>query len=60
MSIDDLRFDERGLIPCVVQQYDTGEVLMVAWMNAESLELTRETGTTWFCRARVKNSGTKV
>lgn len=44
MSIDDLRFDERGLIPCVVQQYDTGEVLMVAWMNAESLELTRETG----------------
>ena len=48
MSVDDLRFDERGLIPCVVQQYDTGEVLMVAWMNAESLELTRETGTTWF------------
>ena len=48
MGIDDLRFDEHGLIPCVVQQYDTGEVLMVAWMNAESFELTRETGTTWF------------
>ncbi|MEI3377546.1 MAG: phosphoribosyl-AMP cyclohydrolase [Coriobacteriales bacterium] len=48
MGIDDLTFDERGLIPCVVQQYDTGEVLMVAWMNAESLELTRTTGTTWF------------
>lgn len=28
---------QRGLIPCVVQQYDTGEVLMVAWMNEESV-----------------------
>lgn len=44
----DLRFDERGLIPCVVQQEGTGEVLMVAWMNAESLAKTLETGTTWF------------
>ena len=48
MGIDDLKFDEQGLIPCVVQQYDTGEVLMVAWMSAESLRLTVETGTTWF------------
>lgn len=48
MTIDDLAFDDRGLIPAVVQQYDTGEVLMVAWMNAESLRLTQETGTTWF------------
>lgn len=43
-----VRFDERGLVPCVVQQADTGEVLMVAWMNEESLRLTLETGTTWF------------
>ena len=43
-----LRFDANGLIPAVVQQQDTGEVLMVAWMNAESLALTLETGTTWF------------
>ena len=48
MTIDDLTFDDRRLIPAVVQQYDTGEVLMVAWMNAESLRLTLETGTTWF------------
>lgn len=48
MSIDELSFDGRGLIPCVVQQHDTGEVLMVAWMNVESLRLTLETGTTWF------------
>ena len=48
MDIDGLTFDARGLIPCVVQQYDTGEVLMVAWMNEESIRLTLETGTTWF------------
>ena len=43
-----LTYDERGLIPCVVQQYDTGEVLMMAWMNEESVGLTLERGTTWF------------
>ena len=43
-----VRFDERGLVPAVVQQEGTGEVLMVAWMSAESLRLTLETGTTWF------------
>ena len=48
MDISELKFDAQGLIPCVVQQYDTGEVLMVAWMNAESVRLTLETGTTWF------------
>lgn len=42
------RFDAQGLIPCVVQQEGTGEVLMVAWMNRESLGLTVKTGTTWF------------
>lgn len=47
-DLGSLRFDDRGLIPCVVQQYDTGEVLMVAWMSAESIRLTLETGTTWF------------
>ena len=43
-----VRFDGRGLVPAVVQQEGTGEVLMVAWMSAESLRLTLETGTTWF------------
>lgn len=43
-----LAFDERGLIPAIVQQEGTGEVLMLAWMNEESLRLTFETGTTWF------------
>ena len=43
-----VRFDERGLVPCIVQQEGTGEVLMMAWMNAESLALTVSTSTTWF------------
>ena len=43
-----LKFDDRGLIPCVVQEEGTNEVLMVAWMNEESLRLTCSTGTTWF------------
>lgn len=44
----ELVFDERGLIPAIVQQFDTREVLMLAWMNAESLELTKSSRTTWF------------
>ncbi len=43
-----LKLDAQGLIPAVVQQVGTGEVLMVAWMSEESLRLTLETGTTWF------------
>lgn len=50
-----LKYDERGLIPAIVQQHDTGEVLMMAWMNEESLQLTRSTGLTWFwSRSRKK------
>jgi phosphoribosyl-AMP cyclohydrolase len=44
----ELRFDAAGLIPAVVQQHGTGEVLMVAWMNAESLDRTLESGETVF------------
>lgn len=46
--MDKLKFDARGLIPTVVQDADTLQVLMVAWMNAESLRLTLETGETHF------------
>lgn len=46
--MDELKFNDDGLIPCVVQEAISGDVLMVAWMNAESLELTRTTHTTWF------------
>lgn len=48
-----IKFDERGLVPCVVQDWRTGEVLTLAHMNAESLRLTRETGEThFFSRSR--------
>jgi phosphoribosyl-AMP cyclohydrolase len=48
-----LRFDDRGLIPAVVQQHDTGEVLMVAWMDEEALARTLELGeTVFFSRSR--------
>jgi phosphoribosyl-AMP cyclohydrolase / phosphoribosyl-ATP pyrophosphohydrolase len=39
-----LAFDERGLVPCVVQDWRSGEVLTLAYMNAEALALTRSTG----------------
>ena len=44
----DLKWDEHGLIPAVVQDARTDEVLMVAWMNRESLNLTLATGETHF------------
>ena len=47
-GIEALRWNEQGLIPAIVQQHDTGEVLMVAWMNEESLRKTLDTSETWF------------
>jgi len=44
----DLKWDERGLIPAIVQDAETGEVLTLAYMNAEALQRTLETGETWF------------
>jgi phosphoribosyl-AMP cyclohydrolase len=43
-----LRFDENGLIPAIVQDASSGEVLMLAYMNAESLRRTLESGQAWF------------
>jgi phosphoribosyl-AMP cyclohydrolase / phosphoribosyl-ATP pyrophosphohydrolase len=46
--VQEIVFDERGLVPCVVQDWRTGEVLTLAFMNEEALARTRETGETWF------------
>lgn len=55
LGIEDMKYDDNGLIPAVIQQEGTGEVLMVAYMNAESLAKTVETGFTWFwSRSRQK------
>jgi phosphoribosyl-ATP pyrophosphohydrolase/phosphoribosyl-AMP cyclohydrolase len=43
-----LQFDENGLIPAIVQDASSGEVLMLAYMNAESLRRTLESGQAWF------------
>jgi phosphoribosyl-ATP pyrophosphohydrolase/phosphoribosyl-AMP cyclohydrolase len=48
MTIDELKFDAQGLIPAVVQEADTGEVLMVAWMDRAALEATLRSGVTHF------------
>jgi len=55
--VDDseIAFDERGLVPCIMQDWRTGEVLTLAYMNAESLRLTRESGEMhFFSRSRLK------
>ena len=41
-------FNAEGLVPAIVQEQGTGTVLMMAWMNADSLRTTMETGRTWF------------
>src|ERR1700680_2887104 len=53
MDDSEIAFDERGLVPCIVQDWRSGEVLTLAYMNSESLALTRETGEMhFFSRSR--------
>lgn len=48
IDIEKLKFDEKGLIPTIVQDYNTKQVLMLAYMNEESLKLSLEKGETYF------------
>lgn len=55
LSTADLTYNDQGLIPCIVQDADSREVLMMAWMNEESVRRTLDQGTTWFwSRSRQK------
>jgi phosphoribosyl-AMP cyclohydrolase / phosphoribosyl-ATP pyrophosphohydrolase len=45
---DEIRFDADGLVPCIVQDWVTGEVLTLAYMNRDALERTNQSGETWF------------
>lgn len=57
MSFDPatLRYDQNGLIPAIAQDAETGDVLMMAWMSAESLARTLETGrVTYWSRSRAE------
>lgn len=60
VRVEDIKFDERGLVPVIVQDAQTHEVLTLAYMNEESLRRTLATGETWFwsrSRARLWNKG---
>ena len=48
MNIPELKYNEQGLVPCIVQDASDNAVLMMAWMNEESIRRTIETKTTWF------------
>jgi phosphoribosyl-AMP cyclohydrolase / phosphoribosyl-ATP pyrophosphohydrolase len=48
IPLDRIRYNDQGLVPAIVQDYLDGTVLMMAWMNQESLGKTLETGQTWF------------
>ena len=51
--LDEIRWDERGLIPVIAQEAATGDVLMLAWMNREALQETAESGrAVYFSRSR--------
>ena len=46
--VDDLKLDAQGLLPAIIQDADTNEVLMLGYMNPESLEKTLSSGEVWF------------
>ncbi len=53
--LPELKYDEKGLIPAIIQEINTGEILMMAYMNEKSLQMTVETGYTHFwSRSRQK------
>ncbi|MBV1874346.1 MAG: phosphoribosyl-AMP cyclohydrolase [Gammaproteobacteria bacterium] len=53
--IKEIKWDESGLVPAIAQEKDSGEVLMMAWMNAEALELTNSLGhAVYWSRSRQK------
>jgi phosphoribosyl-AMP cyclohydrolase len=47
-QLDQVSFNEDGLVPAIIQEHGTGRILMMAWMNDESLRKSLETGRTWF------------
>ena len=48
MDLSEVKYDDKGLIPAIIQEEKTGEVLMLAYMNEESLKKTLESGETWY------------
>ncbi|AGA90616.1 phosphoribosyl-AMP cyclohydrolase [Thioflavicoccus mobilis 8321] len=53
--LDAIKWDAQGLVPAIAQEWGTGKILMMAWMNRESLRLTRESGhVVYWSRSRAK------
>lgn len=53
--IDKVKWDDKGLVPTIAQDHETGKILMVAWMNKTALQLTAETGhAVYWSRSRNK------
>lgn len=53
--LDKLAFDKHEILPAIIQDYNNGEILMLAYMNKESLQKTLDAGVTWFwSRSRQK------
>ena len=48
VELNGILFNDDGVVPAIIQEVETKQVLMMAWMNAESLKKTLETGRTWF------------
>jgi phosphoribosyl-AMP cyclohydrolase len=53
--LDEIKWDQDGLVPAIAQEQGSGKILMVAWMNEEALSLTRQTGhAVYWSRSRKK------
>ena len=58
--LDEVKFNDQGLVPAIAQHHQTGRILMVAWMNREALVLTAEKCRLCTTHVHVRNSGIKV
>jgi phosphoribosyl-ATP pyrophosphohydrolase/phosphoribosyl-AMP cyclohydrolase len=58
-ELSEIKFDTSGLVPVIVQDADTDQVLMLAYMNSESLHLTIKTGKPGFGHVVVRSCGTR-
>ena len=59
LKVEDLKYDSKGLVPAIIQDYKTGEVLMLAYMNKASLKKTLKSGKTCFWSRSRKKYWTK-
>lgn len=60
MWLDDVKFDEKGLVPVIAQRTSDGKVMMLAWANREALEETARTGRGVYFPAPGASSGARV